>query len=224
MILQYGITRMMKNRFILIFVAFFMIVGLNAQNTMRINYHNGSIEDIAIENIDSITFLEKDIESNEASLIGDWLWGSLEQGYYELLTFNDDCSYIGYDNYFVYGFDSMTYGRYVQNGTMLTLQSNGYGYNRRYTWFIMGLTDNSLDVMTKMGRFSYYRLQPETVHLQVSGEPLACDERDSFVFADGVMVGIVDGKLYGMVTGTTYIQKYIASENRIVSYRVVVEP
>lgn len=224
MILQYGITRMMKNRFILIFVAFFMIVGLNAQNTMRINYHNGSIEDIAIENIDSITFLEKDIESNEASFIGDWLWGSQEQGYYELLTFNDDRSYIGYDNYFVYGFDSMTYGRYAQNGTMLTLQSNGYGYNRRYTWFIMGLTDNSLDVMTKMGQFSYYRLQSETVYLQVSGEPLASDEGDSFVFADGVMVRIVDGKLYGMVTGTTYIQKYIASENRIVSYRVVVEP
>ena len=44
----------------------------------------------------------------------------------------------------------MTNGWYAQVGTMPTLQSNGLGYNRRYNWFVMGLTENALDVMTRV--------------------------------------------------------------------------
>ena len=117
----------------------------------------------------------------------------------------------------------MTYGWYAQVGTMLTLQSNGPGYNRRYNWFVMGLTGNVLDVMTKMGRFNYYRLQPEVIHPQAGGEPLRCDGGDRFVFADGVIVSITDGKLQGVSRGTTYIQKYVADTNGIVGYKVEVE-
>ena len=89
------------------------------------------------------------------------------------------------------------------------------GYNRRYNWFVMGLTENALDVMTRMGRFIYYRLQPKVIHLQAGGEPLECDGGDSFVFADGVVVSITDGKLQGVSRGTTYIQKYVADTNGI---------
>ena len=117
----------------------------------------------------------------------------------------------------------MTYGWYAQVGSMLTLQSNGFGYNRRYNWFVMGLTENALDVMTRMGRFTYYWLQPEVLHLQASGEPLGCDGGDRFVFADGVIVSIIDGKLQGVSRGTTYVQKYVAETNCIVGYKVEVE-
>ena len=107
---------------------------------------------MAIEQIDSITFVdESDVSQVEGSLTGSWLWGDADADYYELLTFNEDKTYTGYDNYFTYGFDTMTYGWYAQVGAMLTLQSNGFGYNRRYNWFVKGLTGNALDVMTKMG-------------------------------------------------------------------------
>ena len=106
---------------------------------------------------------------------------------------------------------------------MLTLQSNGFGYNRRYNWFVIGLTDNALDVMTKMGRFVYYRLQPEVIHLHVGGELMACDGGDSFVFADGVTVSIVECKLKGLTKGTTYVQKHIVEIDNVVSYKLVVE-
>lgn len=78
---------------------------------MRIHYKNGGHSDVAIEQVDSITFIKGgDVPAAEVSLIGSWLWGSQEQGYYELLTFNGDHTYTGYDNYFSYGFDTMTYG------------------------------------------------------------------------------------------------------------------
>ena len=105
---------------------------------------------------------------------------------------------------------------------MLTLQSNGFGYNRRYNWFVIGLTENALDVMTKMGRFTYYRLQPEVIHLQVGGESLECDNDDNFVFADGVVVRIINGKLQGVSEGKTYILKYNAEKMLILSYKVIV--
>ncbi len=117
----------------------------------------------------------------------------------------------------------MTYGWYMQMGSMLTLQSNGFGYNRRYNWFILGLTDNALDVMTKMGRFFYYRVQPEVLRLKVGGGPLVCENGDSFVFADGIIVHIVQGGLQGVTKGTTYVQKYIAETNQKIAYKVVVE-
>ena len=87
----------------------------------------------------------------------------------------------------------------------------------------MALTENALDVTTRMGRFTYYRLQQEVIHLQAGGEPLECDGVDSFVFADGVVVSITDGKLQGGSRGTTYIQKYVTDTNCIVAYKVEVE-
>lgn len=191
---------------------------------MRIHHKGGGHSDVPIEQMDSITFVDgSDLPVNEGSLVGSWLWGDTEAGYYELLTFNDDKTYTAYDNYFTYGFDTMTYGWYMQMGGMLTLQSNGYGYNRRYNWYVMGLTESALDVMTKMGRFIYYRLQPDVLHLQIDGEPLACTDSEEFVFADGVIVSIVDGKLKGMAKGTTYIEIYNAEKNTTRAYKVVVE-
>lgn len=192
-----------------------------AQDHMRIHYKGGAVSDIPVEEIDSITFVQKDKPAEEVTLIGSWFWGNVEQGYYELLTFNEDHTYTGYDYYFAYGFDAMTYGWWTQIGAMITLQSNGFGYNRRYNWYITELTENALGVMTKMGPFTYYRVLPETLTLQVNGM-LTCEEGDSFVFADGVRATIQDNKLVGLMPGETYIQKYIADSKRIVSYKVIV--
>lgn len=193
-----------------------------AQNNMRIHYKGGAVSDIPVEEIDSITFVQEDTPVEEVTLKGSWFWGSQEQGYYELLTFNEDRTYTGYDYYFAYGFDTMTYGGWAQIGAMLTLQSNGFGYQRRYNWYITELTENALGVMTKMGPFTYYKVQPETLTLQVNGT-LTCEEGDSFVFADGVRATIQDNKLVGLMPGETYIQKYIAASKCIVSYKVMVE-
>lgn len=199
-------------------------IATDAQTHMRIHHKSGGYSDVAIEQIDSITFVGgSDVPDSEGSLVGSWLWGVAEAGYYELLTFNDDKTYTGYDNYFTYGFDTKTYGWYMQMGGILTLLSNGYGYNRRYNWFIIGLTDNALDLMTKMGRYTYYRLQPEVLHLKAGGEPLACKDGDYFLFADDVVTIVVDGCLQGRNNGTTYVQKFIAKTNQIVAYKVVVE-
>ena len=211
-------------RIFLLFLAIITCIVCSAQTHMRIHHKGGGHGDVAIEQIDSITFVDgSDVPTNEGSLVGSWLWGDAEAGYYELLTFSDDKTYTGYDNYFTYGFDTMTYGWYMQMGSMLTLHSNGYGYNRRYNWFVMGLTSNALDVMTKMGQFVYYRLQPEVLHLQAGGEPLACENGDSFVFADGVVARIAEGKLQGVTKGTTYVQKRIAETDCIVAYKVLIE-
>lgn len=198
-------------------------VSVNAQTHFRIHYKGGSHTDVSIALIDSITFVDGDTIPKVAELVGSWMWGSMEQGYYELLTFNDDQTYTGYDNYFTYGFDTMTYGWYSQWGAMLTLQSNGFGYQRRYNWFVMGLSENALDVMTKMGPFAYYKLQPEVITLQTGGKPLACADGDSYIFADSMTVRITDNKLQGVAEGVTYIQKYIAAKDVIVAYKVVVE-
>lgn len=210
-----------------IIVALYCLLGLiqlsQAQECMRIHYKNGGHSDVAIEQVDSITFDKvSDAPDVEVSLIGEWLWGNQEQGYYELLTINDDHTYTGYDNYFLYGFDLMTYGWWAQMGAMITLQSNGYGYQRRYNWYIIELTGNALGVMTKMGAFTYYKLHPETLHLQLNGT-LACENGDSFVFADGVTATIHDNKLVGLAIGVTYVQKYIADSDAIFSYKVIVE-
>ena len=193
------------------------------QENMRIHYKNGTLNDVPIEQIDSVSFVEGSVFPAEQELEGSWFWGSQEQGYYELLTFNEDHTYTGYDYYFVYGFDTMTYGWWAQIGAMITLQSNGFGYYRRYNWYITELTENALGVMTKMGPFTYYRVQPETLTLQVNGAPLACEDDDSFIFADGVVATIQDNKLMGLLAGETYIQKYIAASKSILSYKVVVE-
>lgn len=191
---------------------------------MRIHHRNGGHSDVPIEQIDSITFVNgSDSPTDEGHLVGSWLWGDAEAGYLELITFNCDKTYTGYDKYFTYGFDTMTYGWYMQMGSMLTLQSNGFGYNRLYNWFIIGLTDNALDVMTKMGRFVYYRVLPEVLHLKVGGEPLVCESGDSFLFADGVIASIFNGGLRGEIKGTTYVLKSIEKTSKTVAYKVIVE-
>ena len=196
----------------------------SAQTHLCIHYKSGGHSYVSVEQIDCITFVDgNDLPTDEVSLTGSWLWGNLEAGYYELLTFNDDKTYMSYDKYFMYGFDTMTYGWYMQMGSMLTLQSNGFGYNRRYNWFILGLTDNAFDVMTKMGQYTYYRLQPEILHLQTGEEPLTCKDGDYFLFADDVVASVVDGRLQGRSNGTTYVQKYIAKTSQIVAYKVEVE-
>ena len=198
------------------FVCFLLgvIQTCKAQDTMRIHFKNGG---------HSITFVKGgETPAAEVSLIGSWLWGSQEQGYYELLTINDDHTYTGYDNYFSNGFDLMTYGWWAQIGAMITLQSNGFGYQRRYNWYITELTENALGVMTKMGLFTYYKVQRETLRLQVNGT-LTCEDGDSFVFADGVTVAIQDNILVGLTTGVTYVQKHVAASNATFSYKVVVE-
>jgi hypothetical protein len=201
-------------------------VALMAQNAMRVHYKDGREQDIPIEQVDSVTFIKGDDTASdpvgEIGITGSWLWGSQEQGYYELLTINEDRTYTGYDNYFSYGFDLMTYGWWAQIGAMISLQSNGFGYQRRYNWYITELTESALGVMTKMGPFTYYRLQPETLRLQVGGV-LSCEDGDSFVFADSVTTAIQDNKLVGLAAGETYIQKHIDSINAIFSYKVIVE-
>lgn len=200
-------------------------VALLAQNTMRFHYKDGREQDIPIEQVDSVTFVKGDDTApdpvGDISIIGSWLWGNLEQRYYELLTINDDYTYTGYDNYFSYGFDMMTYGWWAQIGAMITMQSNGFGYQRRYNWYITELTENALGVMTKMGPFTYYKLQSDTLRLQVNGT-LTCEDGDSFVFADGVIAAIQDNKLVGLTAGETYIQKRIVASNTILSYKVIV--
>ena len=199
-------------------------VTLMAQNTMRVHYKDGNVLDVTIAQMDSVTFVDKNAGDPEetVSLTASWLWGNVNQGYYEVITFSDDHTYTGYDNYFSYGFDSMTYGWWTQIGAMLTLQSNGFGYMRRYNWYITELTANALGVMTNMGPFTYYKVQPETLRLRV-GESLTCQEGDSFLFADGVKVAIQDGNLVALSAGETYIQKLIAPTNTILSYKVIVE-
>lgn len=193
-----------------------------AQDYLRIHLRGGGHSDVAVDQVDSITFVHGgDIQDTAVAITGSWLWGNHEQGYYELLTFNEDHTYTGYDNYFTYGFDTMTYGWWGQIGAMLTLQSNGYGYQRRYNWFISELTENALAVMTKMGPFTYYKLQSETLSLSVDGV-IACDDGDSIIFADGITVKAEDGKLQGIAKGTTYVLIRKASDDNILAFKVVV--
>lgn len=195
---------------------------LSAQSQMRIHRKDGTHWDVPIEQIDSITFVGSDSIASAIELKGSWLWGNTEAGYYELLTFNEDKTYTGYNNYFTYNFDTMTYGWWGQMGAMLTLLSNGFGYQRRYNWYIMGLANNALEVMTKMGSFTYYKLQSEVIHLCIN-DSLTCTNGESFIFADGVVVRIDDNKLYGLRKGTTYIQKLLAGTNLIYSYKIIIE-
>lgn len=197
---------------------------MNAQTLMRIYYKTGGQIDIPVVQIDSVKFVNvDDAQSDEMELTGSWMWGDADAGYYELLTFNDDKTYTGYDNYFTYGFDSMTYGWWGQIGATLNLQSNGFGYLRRYNWYVMALTSNALSVMTKMGNFIYYRVQPEVYLLKIGEESYVCNDGDYYVFTDGVMATEKNGKLKGIREGTTYVLKYNAESMLIMAYKVIVE-
>ena len=214
----------MNRKAVLLMLIFLVIQQVLAQNIMRIHGRDG-VYDVRTENVDSITFVDADtLTVVEAELVGDWFWGDTEAGYYELLTFNADKTktYTGYDNYFTYGFDTTTYGFYSQYGAMLTLWSNGFGYNRRFNWYITGLTQNALEVMTKMGPFTYYRILPEIIHVHM-GSYVECGVGEELLFADGVKVSIEGNKLHGISEGATYVIKYNALLNITYAYKVVVE-
>ena len=106
---------------------------------------------------------------------------------------------------------------------MLNLWSNGYGYRRTYRWYVTGLTENALEVMTQMGSFIYYRIQPEVYSLKVGEELYLCKDGDYYVFTDGVKVLDDEGKLKGVCEGLTYILKYNAKSGLIMAYKVKVE-
>ena len=206
----------------LITVMLFCSAAVMAQNAMRIHYKDGTEQDIPIAQIDSVTFVEQEVTQEEVSLTGTWLWGNKEDGYYELITFNEDHTYTGYDNYFTYGFDTLTYGWYSQYSTMLTLRSNGFGYSRLYNWYIIGLTVNALEVMTKMGQFTYYKLQPEVIYISSSESYMGFAGDDNVVFADGVVVTVENGRLKGLSQATTYVLVEKSSEGKVLAYKVVV--
>lgn len=217
---------MKRHRLARLFVSliiFLFSFSSEAQNMMRINYNDGSVYEIPMKRIDSITFVEKTEVSNEVALVGEWFWGNKEKGYYEVLTFNDDKSYTGYDYYLEYGFDTWTYGTYWANGVLLNLWSNGYGYHRIYRWFVTALTENALEVMTQMGSFTYYRIQPEVYSLKIGEESYICEDGDYYIFTDGVKVLDNGGKLKGIGEGTSYILKYLADTGLIKAYKVIVE-
>jgi len=213
----------MNNRLKLgyILAMLFCSVSLMAQNTMKVYYKDGTEQDISVSKIDSVSFSNQETAVEDVSLTGSWFWGKKGAEYYELITFSEDRTYTGYDNYFTYGFDTMTYGWYSMYGNMLSLQSNGYGYQRMYNWFVIGLTSNALEVMTRMGPFTYYRLQPEVLYVSSSGFYTGFAEEDSIVFADGVTVKADGNKLQGLSPGTTYILVR-NGEDMIWAYKVIV--
>ena len=212
----------MNKLYVLLILSVFLCHKMIAQTTMCINYKDGSVYEVPIERIDSITFIEKKDAQNEATLIGEWLWGSKEKGYYEVLTFNEDRTYTGYDYYLEYGFDTWTYGTYMANGVILNLWSNGYGYRRMYRWFVSTLTENALEVMTQMGSFIYYRVQSGTYSLKVGEESHECLDGEYYVFTDGAKVSDNEGKLKGIAEGVSYILKYDIKSGLIMAYKVIV--
>ena len=212
----------MNRLYVLLILSVFLCHKMIAQNTMCINYKDGSVYEVPIERIDSITFIEKKDAQNEATLIGEWLWGSKEKGYYEVLTFNEDRTYTGYDYYLDYGFDTWTYGTYMANGIILNLWSNVYGYLRMYRWFVSTLTENALEVMTQMGSFIYYRVQSGTYSLKVGEESHECLDGEYYVFTDGAKVSDNEGKLKGIAEGVSYILKYDIKSGLIMAYKVIV--
>ena len=214
----------MNKRCLISFIALMSFCSsIISQNVMRIHYHDGTNQDIYTSQIDSVTFIEKEVTEENASLTGSWLWGKKGSEYYELISFNDDHTYTGYDNYFTYGFDTMTYGWYSMHGNMLTLTSNGYGYQRIFNWFVMGMTSNALEVMTRMGQFTYYRLQPDILRISQHGTYTGFSDADTIVFADGVVVKCDGNLLQGITSGTTYILLQRGIDDTIVAYKVIVD-
>ena len=150
----YGIKMLLL--LLLMVLSTFSVTG---QHVMRITQTDGSVWDVPIANIDSVSFVTVEEPEHKASLEGIWKWEGQEEGYSETLTFRADGTYTCLDHYYAYDFDSQTYGTYMFFGSMLTLRSNGYGYNRYYQWMVTELTDDRLTVMTKMGRFTYCRVK-----------------------------------------------------------------
>ena len=192
-----------------------------AQNTLRIHYKNGTTADVTIADVDSLSFVEKTSEPATATLAGSWFWGSVEAGYYELATFNTDNTFTAYDNMFSFGYETSAYGWYSQLGNMLVMRAYGYGYLRRYNWFVSTLTDNQLTVITEMGPFTYYRLQPDVIYMKL-GDTLPLTQGETLVFADGVTLQSANNSLKALLPGTTYILKSITATVQTWGYKVVV--
>lgn len=209
-------------RLILILFVINICIKIDAQVSMRIHYNNGQHTDIPTSIIDSLTFVTEDETQEESTLIANWFWGNRIKGYYELLTFNNNYTYTGYDYYFAYRFGTQTYGWYSHYGSMITVMSNGYGYQRRFNWFITTLTPNALEVITNMGSFTYYKLKDEILHLNVN-ESILCKDGDYFVFADGITATIEGNSLRGLSIGTTYVEKFSAKTGLIYAYKLIVE-
>jgi len=105
---------------------------------------------------------------------------------------------------------------------MLTLQSNGFGYQYIYRWFITGLTGNALEVMTRTGSFTYYKLQPEVLYVNQAETYTGFSDGDTIIFADGVTVIAEGNQLQGLVSGTTYVLLKKAADNKVLAYKVIV--
>lgn len=198
-----------------------LCTSMLAQNTLRIHYKNGTTADVVIADVDSLSFTEKSDEATSATLVGSWLWGNVEAGYYELATFNTDNTFTAYDNMFSFGYENNAYGWYSQLGNMLVMRAYGYGYMPRYNWFVSTLTDNQLTVITQMGPFTYYRLQPDVIQMKV-GETLSLAEGEMLVFADGVTAQSVANGIKALLPGTTYIIKTDTYTAKTWGYKLVV--
>ena len=202
---------------------FFSCNSILAQNTMRIHYRDRTEQDIFISQVDSVTFVNKEETEDNVSLTGSWFWGDKEAGYYELITFDENRTYVGYDNYFSYGFDMQTYGWYSWHGNMLTLLSNGMGYQRMYNWFVIGLSSNALEVMTRTGPYTYYKLQPEVLYVSLSEPDFELANEETVVFVDEVYLNSDGSKLTGLLQGTTYILVMSNIDHKIDAYRVIIK-
>ena len=212
----------MRRLFIILLIVSLATVA-QAQNTMRIAYKDGTVQDIDITRVDSITFTDMPHQEQEATIAGEWMWGGTVEGYYEVITFNEGCTYTAMDCFFDYGYTNHTYGTYTYSGIMLNLFSNGIGYKRMHRWFVTFLSDQVLEVMTQMGSFTYHRVEPEAILLKVGGEGLACGEGESWTFADSATVSIQNGSLVGLMPGTTYVQRYNSVTGTTKAYKVIVE-
>ena len=197
-----------------------LCISAYAQNTLRIHYKNGTTADVTIADVDSLSFVEKTSEPATATLAGSWFWGSVEAGYYELATFNTDNTFTAYDNMFSFGYETSAYGWYSQLGNMLVMRAYGYGYLRRYNWFVSTLTDNQLTVITEMGPFTYYRLQPDVIYMKV-GDTLPLSQGETLVFADGVTLQAANNSLKALLPGITYILKSITATGQTWGSKVV---
>ncbi len=197
--------------------------ALTAQDAMRVHCNDGTELVVPVSQIDSVTFTGNAALPEDTQLTGCWLWGDKDAGYYELLTFNGDGSYTAYDNFFTYGYDTTTYGRYSWKGNMITLQSGGFGYQRIYRWFVTGLAAGALEVMTRMGQYTYYRLQTEVLYLSPDEPCNVLSEDDTIIFADGVIAGTdKDGRLKGLAQGTTYVL-VLTKQDKVLAYKTVVK-
>ncbi len=213
----------MKTKLILLTALATMLPAMAlAQNTMRITYKDGTIQNVDITRVDSIIFVDMEPKPQDASITGDWMWGGLREGYYEVISFSTGRTFTAEDCYFAYGYTNHTYGTYTYSGIQLNLFSNGIGYKRMNRWFVTYLSDNELEVMTQMGSFTYYRLQPETIRLEAGKDRLSCEAGEVWAFADLTTAGIEDGQLVGLQPGTTYVQKYNTADNTTKAYKVEV--